>query len=230
MNINKIKIFTLLFLITLSLHGKKAKELIEISEKSHSAKSPTIKKHEISLIKSPEKKVLAQADLQKESAKTKTECAKIPVVVQNDANKTPEKSDASIKVTYLDEKKEEKKSPRTIAVCNGITKNMITYHYLGERVPTQFSVSFNNHPAIKLHDEEICTMHDASTIVMDHDDTLQVSFSYQFDYAGIVYHKGTKEITYKVPANLKQITPTFDWKKPEKVIIAQAELVTFHDV
>jgi hypothetical protein len=219
MNTNKkLKFFTLslLFLSAFSLHCKKAKELIEVTEKNNKQHKNT---------------VVAQANAQQKSTPSKTsECIKIPVVVaQNDPKKTSEKSDPSIKVTHLDAKKEEKKSPRMIDVCNGITKNMITYHYLGERVPTQFSVSFNNHPVIKLQDEKICTL-DTSSIVMNQDDTLQVTFSYQFDVKGIVYHKGTKEITYKVPANLKEITPTFDWKKPEKVIIAQAELVTFRDI
>ena len=222
MNTNKkLKIFTvlLLFLSAFSLHCKKAKELIEVTEKKEKSNKPH------------KNTVVAQSNAQQKSTPSKaSECIKVPVVVaQNDPKKISEKPDPSIKVTHLDAKKEEKKSPRTIDVCNGITKNMITYHYLGERVPTQFSVSFNNHPVIKLQDEKICTL-DTSSIAMNQDDTLQVTFSYQFDVKGIVYHKGTKEITYKVPTNLKEITPTFDWKKPEKVIIAQAELVTFRDI
>ncbi len=152
----------------------------------------------------------------------------MPVEHKETAKKTvsTQKKDSVIPVTYLDKKEQ----PRKIHIAHDITESMITYHYLGARVPSKFWISYNdNEPVITLHNKKIQTKQEQPHLLIQ-ENLVHATVYYQFDVGGLVYRKGGKKVTYKIPESVEKITTQFSWHKPEKIIIKEAELITFHDI
>ena len=215
-----------------ALQAKNAKELIELFEEP-------IEKNKVCSAKKILNPKLVQntqtldASLTKHESKKASDYFQVPVE-QKDVGKktsTSQKKDAAIPVTNLDRPKiTSKKQPKKIFVNNEITENMITYHYLGARVPTKLTVSFNDaEPIIVLHNKKIETTHNSPFTLMP-GNIFKAKIYYQFDVGGLIYRKGTKEVTYKINTPVEKITTQFSWHKPEKIIIKEAELIAFMDV
>ncbi len=229
---------------TFTLCAKKAKELIELSEEIKKPKkivSPKlIQKTQQSPQKINQKNSLAnskqetQVSIVKNEVKKANDYFNVPVEHKNAAPKTiaVPKKDSAIQVTYLDNQKKEtiKDHARKIEIAHDINESMITYHYLGARVPSKFWISYNDsEPLLTLHDKKIQTKQKEPHLFIK-ENLIQATVYYQFDVGGLIYRKGGKKVTYKIPESVQKITTQFSWHKPEKIIIKEAELITFQDI
>jgi len=228
---NKKQYIILLFSITcfFGSTAKKAKELIELSElPKKSEQKELFSPQKIQVTKNQQqivvpKETTAPVATKNESKKT-GDYFKVPVVHKERS----EQKDSTIKVTYLDDTKKEvqKKQPRHLEIANEITEDMITYHYLGARVPSKLSISFNDKPTMSLQNKQLKMPKEYSTLVVNEEDIVCVTLDYEFGF----YRKGCKKVEYRIPPTLQQLKTTFDWKKPEKVIIEKAELIAIRDI
>ena len=213
---------------------KKAKELIELSEETQKPKKIVSPQPIQQTQQLRQKNTLAntqqetQTNIVKNEVKKASDYFKVPVEHKNAAPKTIDapKKIMQFKMTYLDN---QKKQPQKIFVKNEITENMITYHYLGARVPTKLTISFNDEePIIVLQNKKMETMHNTPFSLMP-GNMFKAKVYYQFDVGGLIYRKGRK-LTYKMNTPVEKITTQFSWHKPEKIIIKEAELITFYDI
>ena len=203
-------------LLSCNLFAKKAKELIELF--------PQEEKKASRIVQPKIETAPAKTALQKKAP----DYFQVPVVHQEQHKKNTAAAIPVIQCT--DQKSVAKKTSRTIELCNDITETMITYQYLGARVPSKFSISFNDEPTITLNNKKIQTSQKSPMLIINQDDIVHVTFHYQFDYLGIPYRTGGKKVTYKIPSSVEKITTQFSWHKPEKIIIKEAELIAFHDI
>lgn len=132
--------------------------------------------------------------------------------------KEVEKAKSEIKVSPKKESAE-----RTITISNEITDEMLTYkkHWSGHHSPSQFVVSIN--------DQEI-KKGAPTTIKVKDDDTINVSFNYEFRALGRVQRSGGRKLQFKVPKEVEKVTSTFSWDAPSNVVLDKAQLISSTDI
>lgn len=117
-------------------------------------------------------------------------------------------------------KQEEKE--RTIIISNNITQDMITYkkHWTGNYTPSTFTV--------KVNDQEL--KNDEATAVTVKDDTVQLTFNYEFKVFGKVQRAGARKVAFRVPKEVEKVTSTFSWDAPSNIIVDKGELISCQDI
>ncbi len=98
---------------------------------------------------------------------------------------------------------------RTITICNGITKKMISYN--------KSFLSYTPHFQLRVNDIALKPGEQKSIDVED--DKLKVTYTYNFLNG---YKKGTKEITFKLQPAQKDLNVKFSWQNDWRVIIGRA--------
>jgi hypothetical protein len=111
---------------------------------------------------------------------------------------------------------------RVVMVSNEITEDMITYkkHWSGHHSPSKFVVTVN--------DQEI--KKGIATPIKVKNDTLAVSYNYEFTALGKVYRTGGKKLEYKVPKEVKKLTSTFSWDTPSNLVLDSCQLIASYDI